>query len=179
MVTEDDGPDDTAVAEEASEIEVDAESEAVSGDDVEAQDAKNTKPLPLWCRIEWSRVVAFGVLPVVAFLIGALAGFLKWQDVWTRASGVAGTESVAAAKESTVALLSYQPDSVEKDLGGARDRLTGKFKDSYTQLIHDVVIPAPRRIISRRSPPSRRRLGVGDTEPCGDVGVRRPDRHRR
>jgi len=145
VVTEDDGPDDTAVAEEASEIEVDAESEAVSGDDVEAQDAKNTKPLPLWCRIEWSRVVAFGVLPVVAFLIGALAGFLKWQDVWTRASGVAGTESVAAAKESTVALLSYQPDSVEKDLGGARDRLTGKFKDSYTQLIHDVVIPGAKK----------------------------------
>jgi Mce-associated membrane protein len=95
--------------------------------------------------IKWSRLVAFGVLPVAALLIGAAAGFLKWQDVWTRSSGAAGTESVAAAKESTVALLSYQPDSVEKDLGAARNRLTGKFKDSYTQLIHDVVIPGAKK----------------------------------
>jgi len=28
---------------------------------------------------------------------------------------------VAAAKDSTVALLSYKPDTVEKDLGAARD----------------------------------------------------------
>ena len=30
-------------------------------------------------------------------------------------------------------------------LGAARDRLTGTFRDSYSQLIDDVVIPAPNR----------------------------------
>ncbi|MDA3657828.1 hypothetical protein [Mycobacterium xenopi] len=145
VATEGDGTDDTAIAEKASETEVDAESEDASIDGGEAQDTRKIKPLPLWRRIKWSRVVAFGVLPVVALFIGAGAGFLKWQDVWTRSSGVAGTESVAAAKESTVALLSYQPESVEKDLGAARDRLTGKFKDSYTQLVHDVVIPGAKK----------------------------------
>jgi len=66
---------------------------------------------------------------------------LKWQDAWVRGSRVASIESVAAAKDSTVALLSYQPDTVDKDLRAARGRLTGGFKDSYTQLIQDVVIP--------------------------------------
>ncbi|BCO34224.1 hypothetical protein BMW24_005635 [Mycobacterium heckeshornense] len=136
---------DTVAAHDTSETEATAEPKDVSGDDAKAEQAKNAKSLPLWRRIKWSRVVAFGVLPVVALLIGAAVGFLKWQDAWTRSSGVAEINSVAAAKESTVALLSYQPDSVEKDLGAARDRLTGKFKDSYTQLVHDVVIPGAKK----------------------------------
>jgi len=44
-----------------------------------------------------------------------------------------------------VALLSYRPDSVEKDLTAARDRLTGGFRDSYTSLTNDVVIPGARQ----------------------------------
>lgn len=113
--------------------------------DTEAEDAKDVEPPVRKRRVKWSRVLVFGVLPVLALLIAAAAGFLKWEDAWIRGSGVAGIESVAAAKESTVALLSYQPDSVEKDLGAARDRLTGKFKDSYTQLVQDVVIPGAKK----------------------------------
>lgn len=60
-------------------------------------------------------------------------------------SRAAEIESVAAAKDSSVAILSYRPDTVEKDLGAARDRLTGKFKDSYTQLVQDVVIPGAKK----------------------------------
>jgi Mce-associated membrane protein len=90
-------------------------------------------------------VLAFGVLPALALVIAVGAGFLKWQDAWVRGSRVAGIESVAAAKDSTVALLSYKPDTVEKDLRAARDRLTGGFKDSYTQLIQDVVIPGAQK----------------------------------
>jgi Mce-associated membrane protein len=30
-------------------------------------------------------------------------------------------------------------------LAAARDRLTGKFEDSYTQLVHDVVIPGAKK----------------------------------
>jgi len=44
-----------------------------------------------------------------------------------------------------VALLSYQPDTVDKDLAAARDRLTGKFEGSYTQLVHDVVVPGAKK----------------------------------
>jgi hypothetical protein len=74
----------------------------------------------------------------VALTLALCAGFLKWQDSSVHDSDVARIESVQAAKHSTVALLSYRPDSVEKDLAAARDRLIGSFRDSYTSLTNDV-----------------------------------------
>src|ERR1700730_4942359 len=41
-------------------------------------------------------------------------------------------------------MLSYQPDTVEKDLAVARDQLTGAFRDSYTSLTRDVVVPGAK-----------------------------------
>ncbi|MGB9252963.1 MAG: hypothetical protein WCC28_24995 [Mycobacterium sp.] len=128
--------------DETEDVERVAESEDASSDDAHTEDVT---PPARWRRIKWSRVLAFGVLPILAVLIAAGAGYLKWQDAWVRGSKVAGIESVAAAKDSTVALLSYQPDTVDKDLRAARDRLTGSFKDSYTQLIQDVVIPGAKK----------------------------------
>lgn len=95
-------------------------------------------------KVKWC-IVAFGVLPGLALVLALAAGFLKWQDASVRDAGVARIESVQAAKDSTVAMLSYRPDTAEKDLGAARDRLTGTFKDSYTSLIHDVVIPGAKQ----------------------------------
>jgi len=135
----------------ATEIDESEDSERV----LEAEDASSAEPQnegtddvrppARWRRIKWSRVLAFGVLPALALVIAVGAGFLKWQDAWVRGSRVAGIESVAAAKDSTIALLSYQPDTVDKELKAARDRLTGSFKDSYTQLIQDVVIPGAKK----------------------------------
>jgi Mce-associated membrane protein len=94
--------------------------------------------------ISWSRVLAYGVLPALALLLAMAAGYLKWQDSSARDAQLARTESVRAATDSTIAMLSYKHDTVEKDLGAAGDRLTGEFKDSYTSLIHDVVIPGAK-----------------------------------
>ena len=54
-------------------------------------------------------------------------------------------EAMQAAKDSTIALLSYKPDTVEQQLGAARDLLTGDFRDSYTSLTNDVVIPGAKQ----------------------------------
>ncbi len=137
-------PQASADAHGTSDTKDVAESAEASaeGEKTEAEDAK----VPARRRtIVWSRVVVFGVLPVLAMLLAAAVGFLKWHDAWTHSAGAAGPDSVAVAKESTVAMLSYQPDSVEKDLGAARERLTGKFRDSYTDLVHDVVIPGAKK----------------------------------
>jgi Mce-associated membrane protein len=131
--------------DETEDVERVAESEDESSDDTKTEGADDVRPPARWRRIRWSRVVAFGVLPALALVIAVGAGFLKWQDAWVRGSRVAGIESVAAAKDSTIALLSYQPDTVDKELKAARDRLTGSFKDSYTQLIQDVVIPGAKK----------------------------------
>jgi Mce-associated membrane protein len=95
--------------------------------------------------INWSRALAVGVLPGLALLLALAAGFLKWQDSSVRDADTARIESIQAARDSTVALLSYRTDTVENDLGAARDRLTGQFKDSYTSLTRDVVIPGSKQ----------------------------------
>jgi Mce-associated membrane protein len=96
-------------------------------------------------RIQWARVVAFGVLPAIALLLALGAGYLKWMDNSVRNDEFARDESIKAAKDSTVALLSYKPDTVEQQLNAARDLLTGDFRDSYTSLTHDVVIPGAKQ----------------------------------
>ncbi len=95
--------------------------------------------------INWTRVLAYGVLPGLILVLVLVAGMLKWRDGTVRASEAAAVESVEVAKDSTVALLSYKPDNVDRDLIAARDLLTGNFRDSYAQLTDDVVIPGSKQ----------------------------------
>jgi Mce-associated membrane protein len=94
--------------------------------------------------IAWSRVVAYRVLPGLALLLAVAAGYLLWTGGTGDDVALARTESVRVASEDAVALLSYKGESAEKDLNAARDRLTGDFKDAYTDLIRRVVIPGAK-----------------------------------
>ena len=146
----DDGVDETEDADDDGKDAVEVADVVEGKDDTSSDDANERAPngaklRARMRRIKWSRVTAFGVLPVLAVLAAAAAGVFYWQNASNRGSSAAGIESVAAAKDSTAAILSYQPGSVEKDLNVAGDRLTGKFKDSYTQLTHDVVIPGAKK----------------------------------
>lgn len=96
-------------------------------------------------RIRWSRAVAYGVLPGLAMLLVFAAGFLKYEGDSAREVDVAHGESMRAASDGTIALLSYRPETVEKDLEAAKSRLTGEFLDSYTSLTRDVVIPGAKQ----------------------------------
>ncbi|OBG32811.1 hypothetical protein A5672_25440 [Mycobacterium alsense] len=95
--------------------------------------------------IRWQRIITYGLLGVLALLLACAAGFLKWQESSARGADTARAESVRAATDATVALLSYRPDTVEKDLEAARSRLTGSFLDAYTKLTHEVVIPGAKQ----------------------------------
>lgn len=90
---------------------------------------------------DWSRILAFGVLPGLALFLALTAGVLKYVDNSIRDDNTASIESLQAAKDSTVALLSYQPDNVKKQLVDARGLLTGAFQQEYTDLTNNVVIP--------------------------------------
>jgi Mce-associated membrane protein len=122
--------------------EVDKADEPTETADETSESAEPKKPKR---SIQWTRVFAFGVLPAVALLLALGAGYLKWMDNSVRNSETARIESVQAAKDSTIALLSYKPDTVEQQLGAARDLLTGDFRDSYTSLTNDVVIPGAKQ----------------------------------
>lgn len=91
------------------------------------------------------RILAFGVLPAVALVLALGVGYLKWLEGNATGSAAARAESIQAATDTTVAMLSYRPDSVEQDLATAQDRLTGPFRDSYGELINDVVIPGAKQ----------------------------------
>ncbi|MBX7433440.1 hypothetical protein JDV09_15165 [Mycobacterium sp. Y57] len=146
-VVDDEKPaDDTAESTDGAESTEEAEStdgaaDAESTADAEDAAAETGKAKR---RIEWKRVVAFGLLPALALVLALGAGFLKWRDNTVRDSELAAAASVQAAKDSTIALLSYEPGTVEQQLGAARDLLTGEFRDDYTSLTTDVVIPGAK-----------------------------------
>ena len=95
-------------------------------------------------RAERQRQFVFVVLPAVALALGALAGYLNWQNSTERLSTIAATQSVAAARDAASAILSYNTDTVERDLNAARDRLTGSFLAEFTKLVNEVVIPGSK-----------------------------------
>ena len=131
--TEADAADDTGADDDAADDDA-------ADDDATAEAVSDTPKRG----IQWSRLVAFGLLPALALVLALGAGYLKWRDNSVRNGEIAAATSVQAARDTTIALLSYTPDKVEQQLGDARNLLTGEFRDSYTSLTNDVVIPGAR-----------------------------------
>ena len=96
-------------------------------------------------RPNWQRILAYGILSGLALTLAIADGTLKYLGSSASHDLRAEVESVQAAKDSTVAMLSYRPDTVEQNLSAARDRMTGAFRDSYASLTHDVVIPGAKQ----------------------------------
>ncbi|WP_428350280.1 hypothetical protein [Mycolicibacterium sp.] len=174
---------DTAAVADAADAD-DADDDAVEGaaeaddavEDVEGDDAVEDAVADAPKRsIQWSKVVAFGVLPALALILALGAGYLKWLDDSYSAGVIEANptgrlspaeESVRAAKDTTIALLSYRPETVEQQLGAARDLLTGDFRESYTALTNDVVIPGAKekQIAAVASVPAAASVSVTSTE---------------
>jgi Mce-associated membrane protein len=95
--------------------------------------------------VDWTRITAYGVLPALALILAMAAGFLKYVDNSVREDALARSQSMQAATAGTIALLSYTPDKVDRQLNDARGLLTGEFLDSYTSLINEVVIPGAKQ----------------------------------
>jgi Mce-associated membrane protein len=139
-VDESPGPASSAVA--VDEVD-DIGASATSTQALELHDVE--RPPRLRGRVAWSRVVAYALLPAMALLIASAAGYLKWQEATLREDLAAHPQSVQAAVDGTVALLSYRSETVDKDLEAAKSRLTGRFLDAYTSLTRDVVIPGAKQ----------------------------------
>jgi Mce-associated membrane protein len=91
--------------------------------------------------VNWSRVLVYGLLPALVLLLAVAAGLLKWKDSSVRNTDLARSQSVLAARDSAVALLSFRFDTVDRDVAAARERLTGGFRDTYTQRTQEELIP--------------------------------------
>ena len=142
--------DSTETADEATETADEASETADEASETADAASESAEPEEPKRRIQWARVLALGVLPAVALLLALGAGYLKWMDDSARVNDINSAKSPAreamqTAKDSTMALLSYKPDTVEQQLTAARDLLTGDFRDSYTSLTNDVVIPGAKQ----------------------------------
>lgn len=88
------------------------------------------------------------VLLVAALVVpAAIAAWLQFQQYRPDRQTDDATATVAlnAAKDGTVALLSYSPDSLDKDFAAAKSHLTGDFLSYYTQFTEQIVKPAAKQ----------------------------------
>jgi Mce-associated membrane protein len=93
-------------------------------------------------------LVAIPVIPVVLALAllgaGLLAGWLYFSQYRPdeQTDGAVAQSVVNAARDGTVALLSYKPDTLNQDFAAAKSHLTGDFLNYYDKFTKDVVTPA-------------------------------------
>jgi Mce-associated membrane protein len=87
------------------------------------------------------------------FLAAALiasAGVAAWLYFYQyrpdqQTDTASATVALDAAKNGTVALLSYSPESLDKDFAAAKSHLTGDFLSYYTQFTEQIVTPAAKQ----------------------------------
>lgn len=96
-------------------------------------------------RFRWAAAAVPLVIALLVMGLALAAGYLKWRDAEAQQSQTAAIQSVPVAGEGTIAMLSYSANTVEADLGAARDRMTGPFRDDFDKLINEVVIPGAKQ----------------------------------
>ena len=155
-MTTDDTADVTDVdeAEKVTDDTVDEVDEAPQNDDAatetetetETQSEKRDGVVRRSARVVRGRI---GAILLAAALV-ASAGVATWlyfqqyrpdQETNAAASAVA----LDAAKNGTVSLLSYSPESLDKDFANAKSHLTGDFLSYYTQFTEQIVTPAAKQ----------------------------------
>lgn len=135
--------DAAAAPSEPSPVDLDATTDVDTPHPASESDAPTA--LPSRQRRRWVPILSYAVLPAAALLLAVAAGWLKWTGATIDDGQRAAAQSVQAATDATIALLSYKPDSVAAELGAARERTTGSFRDAYSSLTHDVVIPGAQQ----------------------------------
>ncbi|OCB22481.1 hypothetical protein [Mycobacterium intracellulare] len=123
---------DTADADDGAGVEPDASTEGK---------AEASAP----AKRSWKRWLTMMAFPVLTTTLTVAIAILKWQDGSAKDAQIAAAETVKVASDSTVAMLAYQPGTVDKQLSDASNRLTGGFRDDYMKLVHDVVIPGSKK----------------------------------
>jgi Mce-associated membrane protein len=94
------------------------------------------------------RLSAVPLIPVALVLgllaTGGLAGWLYFTQLRpdTQTDDAVAQSAVNAARDGTVALLSYKPDTLNQDFAAAKSHLTGDFLNYYDQFTKQVVTPA-------------------------------------
>ena len=118
-------------------------------------------------------------------LLVAAAGLAAWMYFFVVPAGPARPTTPPPMSRSrprsdgTVALLSYSPESLDKDFATAKSKLTGGFLSYYTQFTEQIVTPAAKQKSVKTAGVGRAGRGVGNSSGLGGgAGVHQPD-HRK
>jgi Mce-associated membrane protein len=91
------------------------------------------------------------VVPVILVLLLLISGgaatwlYLKQYRPNQQTNPDVARAVVSAASDGTVALLSYSPESLDKDFATAKSHLTGDFLSYYNQFTEQIVAPAAKQ----------------------------------
>ena len=142
--------DDVADVDETEKVTDESADKAAEADDsateTETQSEEDDGVVRRSARTVRARL---GAILLAAALV-ASAGVAAWlyfeqyrPDQETNPA--AATVALDAAKNGTVALLSYSPESLDKDFAAAKSHLTGDFLSYYTQFTEQIVTPAAKQ----------------------------------
>lgn len=98
------------------------------------------RPLPIR-HPRWKHLVIFVVMPLLAMACAVGTAYFRYLNQTAASTRVAQIEASTAAREATSAMFSYTPATAQEALNGARERLTGQFRDQFTTLINDYALP--------------------------------------
>lgn len=136
----------TATAEDTAEATPEAEVDVVEDiSDGDAVAEETSQPQERWIQRVSRRWRSIAV--VVLLLVSASSAAALYFGMYRVDHGIAGSSTtvIDAASEGSVALLSYAPDSLDKDFADARSRLTGDFLTYYSEFADKFVAPAAKQ----------------------------------
>jgi Mce-associated membrane protein len=133
--------DETSVAEKTADVE--------ATEQVEAEDAKPGSLAGLIDRVKQlsrGKVLAALLALLVVASATLAACLLYFQYLPDRDTDAAAAKSaLTAASEGTVAILSYSPETLDRDFSSAKSRLTGDFLSYYSKFTEQIVAPAAKQ----------------------------------
>ena len=87
-----------------------------------------------------------GLAALLVAAVAAAGSVYWWIYRPDRLTNAASQQRVTdAAREGTVALLSYAPETLDKDLATAKSHLTGEFLKYYSDFTDKIVAPAAKQ----------------------------------
>ncbi|QUR69939.1 twin-arginine translocation pathway signal [Mycobacterium spongiae] len=94
-------------------------------------------------------MVAWRPIALTALVVGSL-GLVSCMYLFRyspdrQVADVAAQQAIQAASDGATALLSYSPESLDRDFANARSHLTGGILEYYTKLTEQTVAPTATR----------------------------------
>ncbi|BBZ47814.1 twin-arginine translocation pathway signal [Mycobacterium parmense] len=135
-----------AEADDAAKVEETADRDSPKDIDGRGGAGRPTSPATRTKGRTSARIVAAVLAVLVVSSLALLGALYYFSYLPGRETDVAAAKTaVAAASEGTVAILSYSPDSLDRDFSTAKSHLTGDFLSYYDQFTQQIVAPAAKQ----------------------------------